>query len=228
MHLVTREKVKNEPYSSYGNNSFQFLKTFDFLFDVDPKPKFWVAGGSLLSAASNEYVNDFDIFTNPETNPESIINYFKGNSEDGSPRFVSIETTFENDFVINLLVRPQKYNRPRKIQIIKKYRYDSPEECIINFDFTCIAAAYDGNFLYCHDRFFADALQKRLVINSLPKPLSTMKRIVKYAGRGFVPCPVGLAKVAKAINEMDIDWDNPDQNDFEFYPDGTPMFRGLD
>lgn len=41
-------------------------------------------------------------------------------------------------------------------------------------------------------------------------------------------CPVGLAEILKKINLNPIDWENPDENELEFYPDGTPTFRGLD
>ena len=37
-----------------------------------------------------------------------------------------------------------------------------------------------------------------------------------------------LAKILKKIQENPIDWNNPSENEFEFYPDGTPTFRGLD
>jgi hypothetical protein len=55
-----------------------------------------------------------------------------------------------------------------------------------------------------------------------------MKRAIKFAGRGYAMCPVALAKILKQIQENPIDWSNPSQNEIEFYPDGTPTFRGLD
>jgi hypothetical protein len=82
--------------------------------------------------------------------------------------------------------------------------------------------------LVVDERFYIDNAQKRLVVKALPKPLSTMKRAIKFAGRGYAMCPVALAKILKKIQESPIDWSNPSQNEIEFYPDGTPTFPGLD
>lgn len=78
------------------------------------------------------------------------------------------------------------------------------------------------------ERFYIDNAQKRLVVKSLPRPLSTVKRAIKYSGRGYKMCPVGLAKILKAVQDNPINWENPSENEIEFYPDGTPTFRGLD
>jgi hypothetical protein len=41
-------------------------------------------------------------------------------------------------------------------------------------------------------------------------------------------CPVALSRLAKEINLLKIDWDNPDQNVIDFDPDGTSTFRVID
>jgi hypothetical protein len=38
----------------------------------------------------------------------------------------------------------------------------------------------------------------------------------------------GLVNKTIAINNLTIDWENPDENSIEFYPDGTPKFNGID
>ena len=79
------------------------------------------------------------------------------------------------------------------------------------------------------DRFFRDLAKKVLVIDGdLVKPLSSMSRAFKYVRRGFSICPVGIARIAQAVQELDVDWENPDDNDIMFYPDGTMKFTGLD
>ena len=196
----------------FKTDEMQFLNKLDFLFPkIDNRPYYWVAGGSLLSALIGEKVNDYDIFTDGD--PQRIIDFFKS---------VGAYETYENDWVMNMLFKG------KKIQIIKKYTYGSMQNCINMFDFTCVSAAYDSKGFVCHDRFFLDAAQKRLVINVLEWPLSSMRRTYKYVSRGFKLCPVGMAQIARRINERTIDWDNPDENELEFYPDGTPMFRGID
>lgn len=155
-------------------------------------------------------VSDYDLFS---PDPQKVSEWLISNS---------IKKTFENDLVANYV-----WDR-KKVQVIKKYTYGTMEETVAAFDFTCVSAAYNGERFVCHDRFYLDAAQSRLVLNKLQLPLSSIKRALKYAGRGYKLCPVALATICRAINEAEIDWNNPDQNMIEFYPDGTPSFRGID
>lgn len=152
-----------------------------------------------------------DIFSN---DPDSVLQAFK--SDD------TFNAGFENDFISNF------YKDGMCYQIIKKYKYKTPKETIDNFDFTIICAAISKDGIITDERFYIDNAQKRLVVKSLPKPLSSVKRGMKYSKRGYFMCPIGLSKILKAVSENPIDWSDPKQNDIDFYPDGTPTFRGLD
>ena len=171
----------------------------------------WIAGGALRSFLVGDKVKDIDIFSSDPVSVEKSFDeddsYKKGKS---------------NDFITNF------YKDGLCYQIIKKYPYSSPQETIDSFDFTIICAAIGKDGIVTDERFYIDNAQKRLVVKSLPKPLSTAKRAMKYSRRGYFMCPVGLAKILRAIQENPIDWENPEQNEIEFYPDGTPGFRGLD
>lgn len=171
----------------------------------------WIAGGCLRSFLVGEKPKDIDIFSN---NPEKVISYLSENDK--------FKKAFGNDFFQNF-----KYNN-LTYQVIKKYTYETPQDTIDSFDFTIISAAFYKDELVLHDRFYLDNAQKRLVVNKLPFPLSSMKRSLKYVSRGYAMCPVNLSKILRAINELNIDWNNPDENQIDFYPDGTATFRGLD
>ena len=172
--------------------------------------KYWVAGGAITAAVTGQKINDFDIFTPQPAELRAALKEAIGYS------------TFEHEFFANFWVEG------KKVQVISRYAPDSPEAIFNTFDFTINCGAYDGVTFACHDRFWQDIATRRLVINELFFPLKTMERLTKYAGRGYKPCPHGLLRVAKAINEAEIDWDNPSQNDLQFYPDGTPRFMGPD
>lgn len=174
------------------------------------KPSIYIAGGCFSSLLAGRKVKDIDVFTNKQ---DAVIEALKD---------AGIEPTFKNDWVFNFKIG--KFT----VQVIRAYEYNDPVKLIESFDFTIVCAAYDGESLYVDERFFIDNAQRRLVIKALPKPLSTMQRMMKYASRGYRVCPRGLAELAKAVNKMEIDWDNPDDNKIEFYPDGTPKFLGLD
>ena len=181
------------------------------IYESLPTQNCWIAGGALRSYLVGDRVKDLDIFS---SDPEKTLSAFKESD--------NYKQGFENDFVSNL------YRDGIHYQIIKKYPYASQKETIDSFDFTIVCASIGPDGIVVDDRFYIDNAQKRLVVKSLPKPLSTMKRAIKYSGRGYAMCPVGLAKILRTIQENPIDWENPSQNEIEYYPDGTPSFRGLD
>lgn len=175
--------------------------------------QFWVAGGAVLAAIAGEKINDYDIFS---PHPERIIavleespDYSKGKKVDGY--FHNFHDNFGN-----------------MIQIITKVNVASPAVIFEIFDYTIVCGAWDGETFYCHDRFWQDVATRRLVVNALPYPLKSMERMSKYSARGYKPCPIGLMLLARAINNLKIDWDNPKDNEISFYPDGTPRFNGVD
>lgn len=171
----------------------------------------WIAGGALRSFLVGEHVKDLDIFSN---DPEKVCAAFIADE--------TFKAGFSNEFISNF------YKDGLCYQIIRKYKFSSPQETIDNFDFTIICAAIGKDGIVTDHRFYIDNAQRRLVVKALPKPLSTVKRGMKYSKRGYFMCPVGLAKILKAVQENPINWDDPTQNEIEFYPDGTPSFRGLD
>jgi hypothetical protein len=192
-----------------GSEKPAALKKLDFLFK-EAKTNFWIAGGCFIGIVTGSRIKDIDVFT-PDAAP--VIDEFKSRG---------YLETFENDWIKNFK------HEGLTIQVIKKYAYDSPQKTIDDFDFTIVSAAYNGKEFIAHERFYLDVAQRRIVITNLVKPLNTLKRAMKYASRGFVMCPVGLSRLAKEINLLKIDWENPDQNVIDFYPDGTTTFRGID
>ena len=193
----------------YQRNESGWVTEFDDPTTVKP-PVFWIAGGAITAAITGAKINDFDLFS-PE--PQRIVDILK--EEIGY-------STFENEHFVNFYVDGQK------VQVILRYSPESPEAIFETFDFTIVCGAYDGVTFYCHDRFWQDIASKRLVVNKLYFPLRSMERMAKYSGRGYTPCPFGLLELAKTINGMTIDWDNPNENDLSFYSDGTPRFNGPD
>ena len=185
-------------------------KNTDLEIEVD-NIDFWIAGGAVCSAVQHERINDFDVFSN---NPEAVQTALRHSKH---PMTFEIEGRFQNFQAFG-----------NKVQVINGFPVQTPEQIIGMFDYTCVCGVYSEDEFVCHDRFWQDNAAKRLVVNTLPYPLSTMERMAKYAKRGFTPCPVGLLKLAKAIQGLEVDWDNPEQNTLAFYPNGTPRFGGID
>ena len=171
---------------------------------------YWIAGGAITSCITKEKVNDYDIFS---PDPFGLIEKLKSGIG---------YVAYENDTVANFNVDGNK------IQIVKRYSPQSAEDIFNTFDFTIVCGAYDGTNFHCHDRFWQDIANQRLVVNTLTFPLRTLERMTKYSRRGYTPCPVGLLTLAKTINAMSIDWNNPSENELTYYADGTPRFTGPD
>lgn len=181
------------------------------IFDSLPTQNCWIAGGAMRSWLVGDPVKDIDIFS---SDPDAVIAAFEESD--------NYKAGVKNDFIAHF------YRKDVRYEIIRAYKFNSPQETIDSFDFTIVCAAYGSYGLVADERFYIDNAQKRLVVKSLPKPLSTIKRALKYSKRGYIMCPVGLSKILKTIQENPINWENPKENDIDFYPDGTPTFRGLD
>lgn len=193
------------------------LKLLDNVLDLLSKSgiKCFIAGGVFASIFTKSKINDIDVFFYEKDDVNNMIEFLKNCND--------CKVGFNNDWVCNI------YLKNLKLQLVKKYTFVTPEECINSFDFTVCKCAYDGSKIYHSERFFIDLTSKALIVDGLLlKPLSTFKRAFKYQKKGYIICNVGLAKIAKEINKIEIDWENPDQNQIEFYPDGTASFLGLD
>ena len=54
-----------------------------------------------------------------------------------------------------------------------------------------------------HDKFFEHLHLNRLVIDDkIPFPMSTLERAFRYAKYGYSPCKETKVKLAKALNDM--------------------------
>jgi len=175
----------------------------------------WIAGGAIRSFMSGGGRTDRDI-------------YFR-NMEDFEKAKKRVIDSKELDArVIHEGANVLKLNTTLGLIDLVKRTYASPQECIQQFDFTVVCAAVEKGakeFLH-HESFFIDLAARRLVINSLPYPLSTLQRLQKYIKAGFTICNGGLLQIAQAIQK--IDFSNPASNHLEYYPDGTPKFVRID
>ena len=174
-------------------------------------PIYWIAGGALTAAMTGQKINDYDVFS---PDPEALVKKLKESVG---------YWTFQCDDFTNFCIDGER------VQVITKYHPVSVQQLFDTFDFTICKAAYDGTTFYADDRFWQDLATKRLVLDgNIFFPLKTLERIGKYCQRGYSACPMGLLALAKSIHAMQIDWDNPNENQLSFYPDGTVRFTGVD
>jgi predicted oxidoreductase len=195
------------------------IKYFNYIIlDKLKGIKCWVAGGSIASYFGKHTIDgDVDIFFPNKEEFDKAYNRLISTPDDMNQYGKLI---FKNDRVVTI-----EYNK-HIIQLVSAHFYDNPKECINSFDFTITCAAIDGKILYTLDTFWIDLAGRRLVINKLPYPLSTLQRMQKYIKKGYSICNGGILELAKGIQT--IDFSNPTQNHIEFYPDKSVKFLRID
>lgn len=109
---------------------------------------------------------------------------------------------------------------------IVKVIFNTMQEAIDMFDFTACCFAVSSTNFVCHPSAMFDLMAKRLVVNNLPYPLSTLQRMQKYIKKGYWICNGGMLEIAKAMSA--IDFNDAEQNNIEMYPDGSPRFVRFD
>lgn len=116
--------------------------------------------------------------------------------------------------------------RGKTVQLIRQHFFPTPQDTIAAFDFTVCCCAVDLNDVVVHEHFFDDLAGRRLAINRLPFPMSTLERLQKYVAKGYRACNGTLLELAKGIQDTNLG--EPSANTLSFYPDGTPRFARFD
>lgn len=212
-YRVTRETQPTSLPQLHGCVSYFTNLFFKHLVGVNV----WIAGGALR-----------DWFETGQMT-ESDVDFFSNSRADLCKTLLMLRKKYKfrpyhiNKRVIKGWVSIGKNNI--KIDLIK-ILFETPEHTIDQFDFTVCCFAVDKNKVTYHQSAPFDLLHKRLVINNLPFPVSTLQRIQKYLKKGYWICNGGILEIAKAMGS--VDFNDPTQNNIEMYPDGTPRFVRID
>lgn len=86
---------------------------------------------------------------------------------------------------------------PRDIQCIRFAFYQNVEAVIDSFDFTICQFAFDGAKLTAGEFALWDLGRKRLAVHKLTYPVSSMRRMLKYARQGFRACNGAIATILR-------------------------------
>lgn len=96
------------------------------------------------------------------------------------------------------------------LQLLRMVWYDSPEHVIDTFDLTIAQFAATRAGLVYNPTAFLDLARKRIVLHRMQFPASTLRRVIKYAHKGYYACPGSLAKICEEIKAFA---GNPDVNE---------------
>lgn len=173
------EKVYSPPSSKiYSTNNIAYHK----FHKVRPVYKYlnsniYLAGGSLRTVlkCAAEDVCDFDLFFKSLGEVQPLRDKLEA---DG------FEQTYEcpDGFLYS-------YKRGKhKIQLICEVEYATPYVLLNSFDIAaCIFCWHDGIFYYGREAV-RSVFTKKLRVNNVSFPVATLKRLVKYANKGYNIC----------------------------------------
>lgn len=85
------------------------------------------------------------------------------------------------------------------VQLIEKRFYSSVKDIIEFFDFTICQFVTDGKIVVCGDFSLWDLGRKRLVVNTITFPVSSMRRMIKYANQGYYICNGSMTEFLNSV-----------------------------
>lgn len=140
----------------------------------------WLAGGALRrTLLGKEPTSDFDFFF---LNADQLREF-----ED---RLIASGLTLVRETEHHKHYRGKLGDDPteRDIQLIRFAYYASAKAVVDSFDFTICQFAYDGTTLTTGEFALWDLGRKRLAVNKITYPISSMRRMLKYGSQGFTAC----------------------------------------
>lgn len=150
----------------------------------------WVAGGVLRDYFLEKPLkSDCDIFFPNATEFNKAKDYFL--SKGG-------RIVWESDNGMKVTYRGNTFD------LIKIFT-PNPMATISRFDFTISMLATDGKDLYYGNNTLKDLQDRKLVINTIVNPLSTLKRVLKHYKKGFTMSAEETKKLYQALNSLPYD-----------------------
>uniref|UniRef100_UPI003C724CEE hypothetical protein n=1 Tax=Roseomonas chloroacetimidivorans TaxID=1766656 RepID=UPI003C724CEE len=137
----------------------------------------WLAGGALRrTLLGQEPKSDFDMFFR---DADQLAAYLSKLEASG------FRKVRETEHHVHLRGAPGEMKLEIDVQLIRFAFYLDAEAVLDSFDFTICQFAYDGETLTAGEFALWDLGRKRLAIHRVSFPVSTMRRMIKYASQGF-------------------------------------------
>lgn len=196
----------------------QVIDYFAHQFETLPG-RWWIAGGAVRDMyAEGRPGKDIDVFVPDDAEMQAVIHG------------LTHLPAFDGKLLRESKTVADYKTKVGTVQVVKNH-FPTPEATLEQFDFTicCAAVVREGEKdwrLVVHDTFWIDLACRRLVVNALPYPLSSLERIQKFVRRGYRACNGTLLRFAQAIQRLNLE--DPAQNQLEFYRSGTPRFLRID
>ena len=178
-------------------NYKQIEKHFESIFKIFKDIDIMIAGGSLISLLNDTNINDYDIFFKCEDDYNKAKNVLNN---------ISYTHTFTGP-------NGNKYTNDKyTFDLVHSIYFKNKTDLINHFDFTINQIAIDKNGIVYSDRFEDDFKNKKLVLNNIPIPGSTLKRLVKYLNKDYKINNTELEKLYDAIKDTDLEFPKSEES----------------
>lgn len=150
----------------------------------------WIAGGVLRDYFTNKPLkSDCDIFFPNATEFDKAKNYLLSKGA---------KVIWESENGMKVIYKGNTFD-------LVKIFTPNPLATIGRFDFTISMLATDGKELYYGNNTLKDLKDRKLVINTIVNPLSTLKRVLKHYKKGFTMSAEETKKLYESLNGMPYD-----------------------
>ena len=150
----------------------------------------WIAGGVLRDYFSDKPLkSDCDIFFPNVDEFDKAKNLFMSNGG---------KVIWESENGMKVTYKGNTFD------LVKIFR-PNPLETISRFDFTISMFATDGKDVYYGNNSLKDLQDRKLVINNVINPLSTLKRVLKHYKKGFTMSAEETKKLYTSLNSLPYD-----------------------
>jgi len=192
-----------------------FTEEVKALFELSQLHKSLVAGGYVRFMASSHDepfpAEDFDIFVPDQTAFQNIAKELKRRGYQASKETIYYQNFTKNDITLVMLGR-----KPLNVQIIKpavegdnesvslSVNFEEPAKLLERFDFTVVRVALlSGKDILADEDFKSDEESRTINIKFIRNPVHVLKRLVKYAVKGYTYDTKEVLKLFTYWNEYD-------------------------
>lgn len=199
--LPKYDRIHTSPASDWHDRGIinEFIKT---LAGANGNPM--IAGGCFESLFHSRPPKDYDVFFNGADMFNAFYKQLTGtpnefNQLGGYTPSHTLQDAEASD------VRFVEFTKPGspKIQAIKTMWYQDFKQLLLSFDFTAAMMGVqrvNGELqAYWHRSAPMDIARKRLVLETMTFPASTLRRMVKYTHKGYYVCPGSMQAIASAV-----------------------------
>lgn len=160
----------------------------------------FLGGGSLRTLIRSEEVSDYDLFFREKPFIVKVKEFDPVFDFNATSQSTSLEYEYSEEVKrVCAILEKEKFKLifkcpegklftyfkdGMKVQLILE-AWGEPEQVIDCFDFNACRAAMDDSFVYADKYFVRDIKMQRLTAHRITYPVASMKRLIKYANKGY-------------------------------------------